>query len=192
MANARRIKKIKQVISSRQRDFIVVLEDIHDPHNAAAVLRTAEAFGVPQVYFVFEQEKPYNPRRVGRSSSASANKWLELKVFRSTEKCISALKKSGYKIYGTAISDNASSIFTHRFYGKVALFFGNEHRGLSETALRASDEKLVIPMRGMVQSLNISVTAAICIFEVSRQRRVSGKEFGLTPFQQKHLFKILR
>lgn len=160
----------------------MVLEDIHDPHNAAAALRTAEGFGIGTVYFIFEREKYYNPKRVGKTSSASANKWLDLKVFRSTASCIAALKRSRYRIYATTVDSAASSIFDCRFRGKVALLFGNEHRGLSARALRSSDETLTIPMRGMVQSLNISATAAICIFEVSRQRRLIAQHgFLKTP-----------
>jgi tRNA (guanosine-2'-O-)-methyltransferase len=189
--NLRRVEKIKRVISSRQRDLIVVLEDVHDPHNAAAVLRTAEAFGVPAVYFIFEQEKYYNPKRVGKSSSASANKWLEFKVFRSTEQCLYALKKLGYTIFATTVASGADSIFKCRFRGKVALLFGNEHRGLSQQALSYSDRQLTIPMRGMVQSLNLSVTAAICIYELTRQRQASGKKFTLSARAQKQLRTIL-
>ena len=191
MATGIRAQKIKKVIASRQRDFIVVLEDVHDPHNAAAVLRTAEAFGVTSVYFIFEREKYYNPRRVGKSSSASANKWLDIKTFRSTAECLRALKRSGYKIYATVIEKKAKSIFTIQFGEKVALLFGNEHRGLSEKAMDFADEKLIIPMRGMVQSLNISVTAAVCIYEVSRRRLKSGKVFKLPAREQKQFFSKL-
>lgn len=189
MPNATRVKKIKQIIASRQRDFIVVLEDIHDPHNAAAVLRTAEAFGVVAVYFIFEREKYYNPRKLGKSSSASANKWLDIKIFRSTAGCARELRKSGYKIYATALGTNNESLFTVKFEKKIALFFGNEHRGLSEEALKLSHRRLVIPMRGMVQSLNISATAAICIYEASRQRRKSGKDIALRLKDRKTLLR---
>lgn len=191
MTSAVRLEKIRKIIASRQRDFVVVLEDVHDPHNAAAVLRTAEAFGVPAVYFIFEREKAYNPRRVGKASSASANKWVDAKVFRSTKECLAGLKRSGYRICATALDSASRSIFSCRFDKKVALLFGNEHRGLSEQALNLADDRLMIPMRGMVQSLNISVTAAICIYEVSRRRAKSGKNFALSLREQKALFKRL-
>jgi len=158
-------------MARRQPGLVLVLEDIHDPHNAAAVLRTAEGFGVGTVYFIFEREKYYNPKKIGKTSSASANKWLDIKVFRSTRDCVADLKNSGYRIFATALSEDSISLFETKFYhGKLALLFGNEHRGLSEEAINLADKKLIIPMRGMVQSLNISVTAAICIFEVTRQR----------------------
>ena len=191
MPNMIRVKKIKKIVASRQRDFIVVLQDIHDPHNAAAVLRTAEAFGVSAVYFIFEQEKYYNPKRVGKSSSSSANKWVDITVFRSTQDCVRKLKKLRYKIYATTLEKNVESIFTLKFGQKVALFFGNEHRGLSEEAIKLADSALLIPMRGMVQSLNISVTAAICIYQVSRQRIMSGKNFSLRRKDQIQLLKAL-
>lgn len=190
MISQRRLKRIREVVGLRQRDFVVVLEDIHDPHNAAAVLRTCEAFGIASVYFIFQQEKSYNPKKVGKSSSASANKWLDIRVFRSTAECLRGLKRAGYVFFATALQARAQSIFQADFARKkIALLFGNEHRGLSQAALQGSDKILKIPMRGMVQSLNLSVTAAICVYEVTRQRLASRKRITLSPRQQRLLRK---
>lgn len=152
--------------------MVIVLEDIHDPHNAGAILRSAEVFGIGAVYFIFEKEKPYNPKKVGKVSSASANKWLKIKIFHSTRAGFSALKRLGYRVFATSLTPDSSSIFATDFSkGKLAIVFGNEHRGLSEFALKHSQARLVIPVSGMVQSLNVSVAAGICIFEVTRQRK---------------------
>jgi tRNA (guanosine-2'-O-)-methyltransferase len=173
----KRLAKIKQVVSKRQ-NLIVVLEDIHDPHNAQAVIRTCDAFGVQNVYFIFDQEKRFNAKKIGKSSSSSANKWLDFKFFDKTEECFRDLKNQGYKIFATALSEQAQSIYDFDFSTtqKIALVLGNEHRGLSEFAVQHADQTLMIPMFGMVQSLNLSVTAALFIYEITKQRLEAGYE----------------
>ncbi len=165
-----RQEKIDRVIRQRHAG-VIVLEDIHDPHNAAAVWRSCDAFGFGKVDLIFEQEKRFNPKKVGRASSSSANKWLDFEIFGSTKECLEKLKQEGYVIYATVLDEKAKSLDKCEFKEKkLAIMFGNEHRGLSETAIKMADEKIYIPMRGMVQSLNLSVTAGIMMLEASRQR----------------------
>lgn len=167
----RRQQKLQQVASQRQAGFIVVLEDIHDPHNAAAILRTCDAFGVQDVWFIFNKEKAYNPRRVGKSSSSSANKWLTFRMFKSVAECKAALKRLKYESVGTVLHDKAEDFTKAKLTSKrTALWVGNEHAGLSPDAVKACDRLLLLPMRGFVESLNVSVMTAICVYEVSRQR----------------------
>ncbi len=175
MTSPARLKKINEVASKRQSGIILVLEDIYDPHNAAAVLRTCDAFGIQEVYFIFENQKYFNPRKIGKVASASANKWLDFKIYRSSTECLRAIKRKGYKIYATVLDEKAKDISRAGFANdkKIALLFGNEHAGLTARAVSMSDYKIYIPMRGFVQSLNLSVTAAIMIFEATRQRRKS-------------------
>lgn len=183
---ARRLSKIKSVVSHRQQG-IIVLEDIHDPHNAMAVVRTAEAFGFQQVYFIFEQEKSFNPKKIGKSSSSSGNKWLDYKIFKSTISCYHELHLQGYQIYATTLNDQSASLFKTKFIQpKTAIVFGSEHRGLSPSAIQLADHQVYIPMRGFVQSLNLSVAAAIFLYELTRQRQLS-KKFLLTITEQKSL-----
>jgi len=171
-----REEKLRKVAQQRQAEFIVVLEDIHDPHNAAAILRTCDAFGVQDVWFVFVIEKRYNPRRVGKSSSSSANKWLSFRVFTSNEECGKELRKLKYESIGTVLADDTEDMFKMKLTAKkIALWVGNEHRGLSPAAIAQCDRRLLIPMRGMVQSMNVSVTTAICIYEITRQRQEHGR-----------------
>lgn len=180
MKNLSRQEKIKRVIDNRQ-EGVIVLENIADPHNAAAVWRSVDAFGFQKVYLVYSKEKAINPKKIGKATSASANKWLSFKIFKSTQKCYEELKKDGYKIYATVLDKEAKEIRETRFEKKkIALVFGNEHRGLSEEAIRGADEKIYIPMKGMVQSLNISVSAGILMYEVERQRSASAKGYGET------------
>lgn len=171
MPTISRLAKIARLQSLRRQDLCVVLEDIHDPHNAAAILRTCEAFGIQHIYYIFEQEKSYNPAKIGKSSSSSANKWLTFHTFHSTANCLTQLKTQGFHLVSTLLDPKSQNIYELNFqdHPKIALLFGNEHRGLSPTAIAHTDTKLYIPMLGMVQSLNVSVTAGICIFEASRQ-----------------------
>jgi tRNA (guanosine-2'-O-)-methyltransferase len=181
-----RLNKIKSVVSQRQQG-IIVLEDVHDPHNAMAVVRTAEAFGFQQVYFIFGQEKPFNPKKIGQSSSSSANKWLDFQIFKSTSACYSQLHRRGYQIFATILDSQAQSLYQTRFTSaKIALVFGNEHRGLSNPAVNLADQKIYIPMCGFIQSLNLSVTAAIFMAEITR-RRQNFKKYLLSQRQQVQL-----
>jgi tRNA (guanosine-2'-O-)-methyltransferase len=171
-----REEKIKRVLGQRQ-EGIIVLEDIHDPHNAMAVCRTAEGLGFQKIYLIFEQEKGFNPKEIGKASSASANKWLSFKIFKSTKACFEELKKEKYEIWATVLDKEAKSLLESRLMrGKIAIVLGNEHRGLSETAINLADKKVYIPMMGMVQSFNLSVTAAIVMWEISRQRANRGQK----------------
>ena len=186
-----REQKIKQVIKHRQ-EGIIVLEDIHDPHNAAAIFRTADAFGIQKICLIFEQEKRFNPKRVGSVSSASASKWLDFEIFTSTKKCLSVLKRRGYHIIATALDKKAKDFRKINFTKpKTALLLGNEHRGLSIKAQELAHETVYISMKGLVQSLNLSVTAAICLAELDRQRskKMAKNRYFLSKTEQTKLFK---
>lgn len=184
-----RSEKIAAVVSKRQRGFVLVLEDIHDPHNTAAILRSADAFGIYDIRLIFSLEKPYDPASIGKSSSSSANKWMNFTCYTSTRECCADLKKKNYHIFATALHNDGISPYSYSFIEpSVAVVFGNEHRGVSEDAIRLSDTILTIPMSGMVESLNVSVSAACVMAEITRQRSASGKPFGLLPREQQRLY----
>ena len=186
----KRLGKIQNVIAKRQSGLTLVLEDIHDPHNAAAIIRTCDAFGIQKVIFIFEKEESYNPRRIGKSSSSSANKWLTFETYKSTEECLKILKKEDYEIVSTALSPKSENLYranlTHK---KIALIVGNEHSGVSKTVLENSDLVVMLPMSGMVQSLNVSVSTGIFIYEIIRQRRGSGRVYSLSLKEQDTLLE---
>lgn len=180
-----RAAKIAALVNQRQQG-IIVLEDITDPHNAAAVLRSCDSFGFHTVYFIFHEEKGFNPEKIGKLTSASANKWLEFRIFSSTAECFAQLKQDGFMSVATALTDDSESIFEIDLTEpKLALVFGNEHRGMSDEAVALCDKTLLIPMRGMVQSLNLSVTAALCMFETTRQRQHFPPEKYTLPPEKK-------
>ncbi len=160
-------------MGQRQKYFTAVLENIHDAHNVSAILRTADSVGIDKIYLVYNQE---SFPKISRISSASAKKWVELEKFKSIEECYAKLKKEKYKIYTTHMSKVRKnySLYELDLTERVALVFGNEHRGLSEEAVILSDRNFLIPMKGMVQSLNVSVSAAVCFYEALRQREQKG------------------
>lgn len=172
MPTEERLQKIANLHSLRDMDLAIVLEDIHDPHNAATILRTCDAFGIQHVYYIFQQERSYNPAKIGKSSSSSANKWLTFHIFRSAQECLNQLKTDGFTTYATMLDHDSQNFYQTDFSrGKVAIILGNEHRGITPETAQLADHKIYIPMKGMVQSLNVSVTAAICIYEATRQRQ---------------------
>ncbi len=186
MASPSRIEKIKNVVSKRQQGLVVVLEDIHDPHNAEAVFRSCDALGVQEVYLIFDQEKPFNPRKVGKKSSSSANKWLTFHTFTSRKECFATLREKGYHLIATALSAKAKDLFTTSFEEKrIAVMVGNEHRGLSKEALGMADSIVTIPMHGMVESFNVSVATTVFLFEITRQRR--NQDYSLSASDQINL-----
>ncbi len=167
----RRIQKINHVLRHRQPDLTVVMENIHDPHNVSAVFRSCDAVGVKRVELLYNVERfP----RIGKKSSSSANKWLERRKHTSVDECYSTLRSEGFKIYATHLVTEGMSLYDLDLTQKVALVFGNEHRGLSDEAAAKADCNFVIPMVGMIQSLNISVACAVCLYEALRQRILAG------------------
>jgi tRNA (guanosine-2'-O-)-methyltransferase len=167
----RRKNKIISVVNFRQPSLKIVLENIHDPHNVSAIFRTCDAVGIPKVSLVYCQEAfP----KIGKKSSASAFKWVEREKFKSIEECYNDLKKEGFNIYASSITDGAVSLYDLDLTKKSAIILGNEHRGVSDSAVKMADKKFLIPMFGMVQSLNVSVAAAIILYEALRQRMKSG------------------
>jgi tRNA (guanosine-2'-O-)-methyltransferase len=169
--SARRLERIRHVLAHRQPGLTVVMENIHDPHNVSAVLRTCDAVGVKQVELLYTIEKfP----RIGKKSSSSASKWIERRRHTSVEACRSVLKSEGFSILATCPGGGSRSLYDVDLTGKIALVFGNEHRGVSEDAMRAADVQVKIPMIGMIESLNVSVAAAVCLYEALRQRLAAG------------------
>lgn len=171
---SKRFTRIQNVVNKRQKHFTIVIENIHDPHNVSAILRSADAVGIDKVYLIYNTNKfP----KIGKYSSASAKKWIELVKFDNPKDCFDLLKKEKYKIYSTYIKENQknNSLYDLDLTKKAALVFGNEHTGVSDEAKNLSDKSFMIPMYGMIQSLNVSVAVAVCLYEALRQRELKGK-----------------
>lgn len=166
-----RVNKIRQVLEKRQPDFSLVLENVHDPHNLSAVLRSCDAVGVFEICLLYHsgQEVP----KLAESSSASARKWIYTKSFDNVKECYDYLHSQNKKILTTHLAQDSTDLYSIDFTQPMALVFGNEHSGVSEEAYKLADGNFIIPQVGMVQSLNISVAAAVSVFEVFRQKRLA-------------------
>lgn len=162
----KRIEKIKRVVALRRTDLVIVLEDIYDPHNAAAIFRTCDSFGIQDVYIISENEKMIDPKKVGKKSSSSANKWIDFHMYTNTKECVMALKRKNFTVVGSVLREGAQTIYGYTWPEKTALILGNEHNGLSQQAQKMCDQVIYIPMSGMVQSLNVSVAAGILIADL--------------------------
>jgi tRNA (guanosine-2'-O-)-methyltransferase len=167
-----RQQKMRKVLSQRQPNITVVLEDVHDPHNLSAVMRSCDAIGIMEIYAVNTLTPPIT--KVGKRSSSGAKKWITLHVFENVDECMQAVKAKYDKVYATHLSQDSVSLYDLELTGSVALLFGNERLGLSPEILKYADGNFIIPMQGMVQSLNISVACAVSLFEAMRQRINEG------------------
>lgn len=169
----RRQERVRQVLSRRQPDLTVVLENVHDPHNVSAILRSCDAVGVLKAHVIYSVETPPD-ELFSRQTSASAAKWVDVEQHASVGACYERLRADGLTILATALGPGAKSPFEWELAEPVALVFGNEMRGVSPEALALADGAIEIPMMGMVQSLNVSVACAVCLYEAYRQRAATG------------------
>ena len=169
----RRQERIRTTLSRRQPDLTVVLENVHDPHNVSAILRSCDAVGVLRAHAVYTIEEP-PVGAFARQTSASAAKWVEVERHVSISGCYERLHADGFTVLVTSISPDSQPLFNWDLASPVALVFGNEMRGVSEDAQSLADGAIEIPMVGMVQSLNVSVACAVCLYEAFRQRMASG------------------
>jgi tRNA (guanosine-2'-O-)-methyltransferase len=167
-----RREKIQTVLSKRQNDITIVLENVFDPHNISAVMRTCDAVGVQEVY-VLNTKIPRH-KKWGAKSSSSAAKWLTVYQFENAEECFSALRKKYSKILTTHLSSDAVNLYEIDLTQPVALVFGNEHSGVSEEIRKLADGNFIIPQSGIIRSLNISVACAVTLYEAYRQKALAG------------------
>ena len=171
MTSERRDKLI-QVLSKRQPDLTVVLENVFDPHNISAVMRTCDAVGIQEIYILNTRIPPH--KKWGAKSSSSAAKWLTIHSFDNTEACFSTLRSRYSKILTTHLSSDAISLHAIDMTQPIALVFGNEHSGVSEEIRALADGNFVIPQVGIIRSLNISVACAVTLYEAYRQKEAAG------------------
>jgi len=187
MTNERK-QKVEAVLNNRQSNLTIVLEDVQDPRNVTAVMRTADAVGIQDIY-VINTGRP-NIKKFGYKSGSSAGKWVTLHQFTDTESCFEALRERFDTILTTHLSSDAIDLYSIDFTHSVALVFGNEQEGVSEKARALADGNFIIPQVGMVQSLNISVACAVSIYEAYRQKKQAGHYNQSTmPAEQFNLLK---
>ncbi len=166
----RRFEKLKSVLNYRMSNLTILVENVEKPHNLSAIMRTCDAVGVLEVHTISNEKKitTFN------STAQGSQKWVGLKNHQTIEKAVDALKVLGFKLYGTNLKTDATDYRLCDYTGPTAFVLGAEKWGLTNTATRLMDQDIFVPMRGMVQSLNVSVAAATLLFEALRQRELAG------------------
>lgn len=182
-----RRSKFDTIINNRTRFITVVLEDIYQSHNASAVLRTCDCFGVQDIHIIENRNKyTINPDVV-----MGASDWLTLHKYNETESntsnCLKGLKKRGYKIAATSLHEQSIDIHQLNANEKTALIFGTEISGISEAVKEEADIFVKIPMYGFTESFNISVSAALCIHVLSEKMRNSTINWHLSEEEKEIL-----
>lgn len=159
-------------VNRRQPDLTVVLVDIEDPRNIAAVMRTCDAVGVQEI-FALNRIEP-RVRNWKFRSGRSAEKWINLRTFSDADACFSAVRESFSNIVGATLSGQSTNLYQTSFIEPTALVFGNERHGLSNDILQYCTGTVFIPQVGVIKSLNISVACAVCLYEAFRQKSAAG------------------
>ncbi|WP_462323304.1 TrmH family RNA methyltransferase [Desulfoplanes sp.] len=183
----KRKQRIGSVLAKRQKDLTMVINNVHDPHNVAAILRSCDAFGVYGIHLYYTKERfP----AVGKRSSASARKWIARTRHSDAKEMIGAFRDKGYQCLGTGFGPSAKPVHAWDFTKPTAIVLGNEHRGMDQDIKMHVPDEIYIPMVGMVQSLNVSVAAAIILYEAWRQREAAGM-FDRPSFSETELERFM-
>lgn len=188
--NVKRYARIREMLARRQPDLTVCMEQVHKPHNVSAIVRTADAVGVHEVHAVW----PGNRIRTMASTAAGSNSWVQVKTHPTIGDAVATLKSRGMQILATHLSDKAVDFREIDYTRPTCILMGQEKTGITQEALDLADQDIIIPMTGMVQSLNVSVASALILYEAQRQRQNAGmyqRENSLLPEdeQQRLLFE---
>ena len=174
--------KFLEILSRRTNHFTVAIEDVYQAHNTSAVIRSCEVFGVQQAHLV---EKRFG-KRLDANIAMGAQKWVDVYRYNDTQSCIDSLRAKGYKIIATTPHDDSCMLDEFDISQKSAFFFGTERLGLSQDVMQQADGFLKIPMEGFTESLNISVSAAIILQDITTRLRKSSIDWQLSPEEIVH------
>ncbi len=181
MPTARRFYRIARAVHQRQLDVMVALDGVHDQHNLSAVLRSADATGINRVIWFPDIKKP---DKLNPEVSKGSERWVHLETVEALTPRLLDLKSQGYKIAATHMAHEAVDFRSIDWTTPWVVVFGNEQGGCSESTLKIADANIFLPMMGFVQSLNISVAAAVTFYEIQRQRENAGMYNQCAPEKQ--------
>lgn len=173
----------EEVLKNRTRHIAIVLENTFQSHNASAVLRTAECFGIQEIYII-ENRYKYN---INPQITMGSTKWINLSKYDTVKNCYAALKKNGYKILATLPGEKSTLLNECSIDDPLAIVFGTEKEGLSEEAINFADGFLHIPMYGFTESFNVSVSAAMCMYDLTTRLRLSKINWQLSESETAEL-----
>ncbi len=183
----RRLERIRQVLERRQKDLCLILANIHDSHNVSAVFRSCDAFGVPEVHLYYTRTAfPL----LGKKTSASAGKWVNRIRHEDAASMVGGLRERGFQLIATGFTPGAKPLHEYDLCRPTAIIFGNEHDGVDPELGALVPDEAYIPMQGMVQSLNVSVAAAVTLYEAWRQRQAKGM-YDRPSFSEEELERLV-
>jgi len=165
-----RYARIREMLAARQPDLTVCMEQVHKPHNVSAVIRTADAVGVHEIHAVW----PTTRMKTLVSSAAGSNSWVQVKTHKTIQEAVAKMKAKGMQILATNLSEKAVDFRAIDYTRPTCILLGQEKTGITPEALALADSDIIIPMIGMVQSLNVSVASALILYEAQRQRENAG------------------
>lgn len=183
--NLERYQRITSVLKARQPDLTLCLEEVHKPNNVSAIIRSADATGLHKIHAVW----PSQEMKTLSHTSAGARNWVEVETHDKIETAVETLKSKGMQILATNLSETAVDFREIDYTKPTAIILGSEKQGISKKALSLADQDIIIPMVGMVQSLNVSVASALILFEAQRQREQAGfynREVSALPAEVIH------
>lgn len=171
-----RAEKFKRVVARRQPNLTVILENVIDPHNIGAVLRSCDSVGIMEIFVLYTEPHLQELKELplGKRTSAGARKWVDVHFYTNTEACFTHVRSQYDRVLCTHLHEDATPLYKLDLTTSLALLFGNEHSGVSEEVRSHCDGNFLIPQMGMVESLNISVACAVTLYEALRQRECKG------------------
>jgi len=175
-----RLRKMRAVLAQRLARLTIVLDNVYDPHNLSAVLRSCDAFGIQDVHVIESVERFV----VSRGVTQGADKWLSIHRWPAFAPCRTYLRRRGFRLYATALTGTPVSVYNLSMTERIAVVFGNEHRGVAAATVAACDGTVIIPMTGFVQSLNVSVAAAVALATLSQAMRAALGTRAALPVQR--------
>ena len=175
-----RKKLFNEVIAKRTRHFTVITEDVFQLHNTSAVMRSCDVFGIQDLHVIEERFG----KNIDKEIAMGAQKWVSIKRYNTTERCINSLREDNYQIIATTPHNDSQLLHEFDITKKSALFFGTEKEGLSDTVLKEADGFLKIPMYGFTESLNISVSAAIILQSLVTKLKQSNINWQLSKEEE--------
>ncbi|MFT5880222.1 MAG: tRNA (guanosine-2'-O-)-methyltransferase [Moritella sp.] len=181
-----RLERITKMLQHRQPDLTVCMEAVHKPHNLAAVVRTCDAVGVNNVHAVWSSR----PTKVSGGTATGSQNWVSVRSHNTIADAIRELKAQGMQVLATNLSNKAVDFREIDYTKPTAILMGQEKLGISDEALALADQDIIIPMVGMVQSLNVSVATAAILYEAQRQRENAGMYQGESTLSAEEQHKI--
>ncbi|WP_420602104.1 TrmH family RNA methyltransferase [Flagellimonas sp.] len=171
-----RKQRFLEVLQNRTKYLTVAIEDVFQLHNTSAVIRSCDAFGIQEVHVVEDRFG----QRLDKNIAMGAEQWVDVNRYQTTTECLDRLKQTGYQIVATTPHNDSKYLFDFQIDSKTALFFGTEKEGLSNEVMQKADGYLKIPMVGFSESLNISVSVAIIIQQLTQKLRASDIDWQLS------------